>query len=383
MYSLILVVLTEYYLILNTLNTDYSLILVMNTGTKTKITIFCNRKTANVPKFLYNGQELSVDDNFVYLGTTFSYNGRFTSNNQRLFDQARKAMFSVLKKSRKLQLPVDIQLQMFDTLVLPILMYGSEVTGFENHNMLERLCLQFYKIILNVKKNTPNLILYGELGRHPVSIDIKARMIGFWQRIVNGKPDKISSKLYSILLSMHNRDLFHSKWLMYIKNILNDSGLVFNWLNQANVPINISKSVKLKLTELRSLSWKTEVFDSPKCLNYRIFKQDFGFENYFNVLPDDLSKAFCHFRSLNHKMPIEWGRYLGTQRDDRICELCRLHKIGDEFHYMLECTYFDDTRNVYLPRGLTSRPNVNVFHDIMNSRDTQTILKWLNSVRQS
>ena len=61
-------------------------------------------------------------------------------------------MFSVLKKSRKLQLPVDIKLQMFDTFVLPILMYGSEVTGFENHNMLERLCLQFYKIILNVKK---------------------------------------------------------------------------------------------------------------------------------------------------------------------------------------------------------------------------------------
>ena len=64
------------------------------------------------------------------------------------------------------------------------------------------------------------------------------------------------------------------------------------------------------------------------------------------------------------------GRVLGTQRDGRICELCRLHKIG-------ECTYFEDTRKVYLPRGLTSRPNVNVnvFHDIMNSRDTQTIFK--------
>ena len=124
---------------------------------------------------------------------------------------------------------------------------------------------------------------------------------------------------------------------------MSDSGLVHNWLNRANVPINISKSVKLKLTEIHSLSWKTEVFDSPKCLNYRIFKQDFGFENYFNVLPDDLSKAFCHFRSLNHKMPIEWGRYLGTRRDARICELCRLHKIGDELHYMLECTFIDDT----------------------------------------
>ena len=53
---------------------------------------------------MYNGQEQDVDDAFVYLGTTFSYNGRFIKNNQRLYDQARKAMFAVLSKSRKLPL---------------------------------------------------------------------------------------------------------------------------------------------------------------------------------------------------------------------------------------------------------------------------------------
>ena len=36
---------------------------------KTKITIFSNRKPSDVPKFMYNGQELDVDDSFVYLGT--------------------------------------------------------------------------------------------------------------------------------------------------------------------------------------------------------------------------------------------------------------------------------------------------------------------------
>ena len=64
------------------------------------ITLF--KKTIHVPNLFYNGIDLSVDDSFVYLGSTFSYNGRFTSNNQRLFDQARKTMFSVLKKLRKL-----------------------------------------------------------------------------------------------------------------------------------------------------------------------------------------------------------------------------------------------------------------------------------------
>ena len=103
------------------------------------------------------------------MGALFSYNGRFVKNNQRLADQARKAMFSVLRKSRKLHLPVDLQLQLFDSMVMPILLYGSEVhvTGFENTDILERLCTQFYKIILNVtvKKSTPHIMLYGELGR--------------------------------------------------------------------------------------------------------------------------------------------------------------------------------------------------------------------------
>ena len=156
---------------------------------KTKITIFANRKNQQAPKFMYNGQELAVDDNFVYLGTMFSYNGRFLKNSRRLFDQARKAMFAVLNKSRKLLLPVDIQLQLFDTMVAPILLYGSEVTGFEKHDILERLCIQYYKIILKAKKSTPNFMLYGELGRHPISVLIKSKMIGFWQRLVNGKQE--------------------------------------------------------------------------------------------------------------------------------------------------------------------------------------------------
>ena len=32
-------------------------------------------------------------------------------------------------------------------------------------------------------------------------------------------------------------------------------------------------------------------------------------------------------------MPIEWGIFVGASRDDRICELRFLDKIGDEYHY--------------------------------------------------
>ena len=110
---------------------------------------------------MYNGHELDVDDSFVYLGTMFCYNGRFIKNNQRLYDQARKAMFAVMSKSRKLPLPVNIQLQLFDSMVIPILLFGSEVTGFEKHDILERLCIQYYKIVLKVKKNAKFNVVWG------------------------------------------------------------------------------------------------------------------------------------------------------------------------------------------------------------------------------
>ena len=270
--------------------------------TKTKTTIFSNKKFEHNLVFIYNGQALDIEDGFVYLGTLFSYNGRFIKNSQRLADHARKAMFSVLRKSRKLQLTDDLQLQIFDSMVVPILLYSSEVTGFENPEILERICLQFYKIILIVKKTTPNVMLYGELGRYPINILCKSRMVGFWQPIINGKHDKIAYKFYKSLLEMHQRDLFHSKWLLGVKDILISSGNDIFWNSQETVPVpqSIAQKVKSKLIEHFKRTWSDSVFTSAKCLNYRIFKTELDYEQYFHLLPYDLAMAFCHFRCLNH-----------------------------------------------------------------------------------
>ena len=54
-----------------------------------------------------------------------------------MMDQARKAQFSLLINARKLCLPIDIQCDMFEKVVSPILLYGSEVWGFSCTEMLE------------------------------------------------------------------------------------------------------------------------------------------------------------------------------------------------------------------------------------------------------
>ena len=125
-------------------------------------------------------------------------------------------MFSILRKSRKLHLPIDLQLQLFDNMVAPILQYGSEIAVFEKTDGLLWLCTQFYKIILNLKKTTPNIILYDELGRYPKYIFVKARMIGLGKELLMVNRIKLP---LNCILTMHERDLI-SKFQVGLKSLL-------------------------------------------------------------------------------------------------------------------------------------------------------------------
>ena len=110
---------------------------------------------------------------------------------------------------------------MFDYLVEPILLYGSEIWKNENIDIIEKVHLQFCKRILNVKSSTPNVMVYGELGRFTLEIKVKIRMTSFWRRIMHG--DKLSSNMYRLLLSLMQNSGQSFKWLNFIESIFNDT----------------------------------------------------------------------------------------------------------------------------------------------------------------
>ena len=67
-----------------------------------------------------------------------------------------------------------------------------------------------------------------ELGRYPLEVTIKLRMVGFWTRIVSSKETKLSYILYKIMRYTPN---LHSKWINYVKTIFGDCGRSDVWLN--------------------------------------------------------------------------------------------------------------------------------------------------------
>ena len=57
---------------------------------------------------------------------------------KKLVDQAQKALYSLYKQIRNINIPIDLQLKLFDALVYPILTYSADIWGFENKNSIEK-----------------------------------------------------------------------------------------------------------------------------------------------------------------------------------------------------------------------------------------------------
>ncbi len=211
-------------------------------ATKTKILIFSKGKLRNIPQFVYNGVNLEVVTKYCYLGLMFNYNGKFTVAQKALYDKASRAMFGLLAKCRKLYLPIDIQIKLFDSVVKPVAIYASEVWGAEDTGLADKLQRRFRKLALGLKIRTPTVMVRGETGCFPTEIDIKLRMLNFWCKLVNeDKSEKISKTCFNCMVSLYNNNSFVHPWLVSVKSTLDSIGLTYafyldkvspNWLKR-------------------------------------------------------------------------------------------------------------------------------------------------------
>ena len=52
------------------------------------------------------------------------------------------------------------------------------------------------------------------------------------------------------------------------------------------------------------------------------------FENGLTDLPDALKYIVWKFSTVNHKLPIETGRYIRITRNERACKMCNIGQLG-------------------------------------------------------
>ena len=104
----------------------------------------------------------------------------------------RKLSIFYTKRINNLHISIHLQLQLFDHTMVPILLYGCEIWGFQNTNLIELVHNQFMRNIMKSRKSKPLYMLYAELGRVSVDQHIKTWKVGYWISLVNGNESQFA-----------------------------------------------------------------------------------------------------------------------------------------------------------------------------------------------
>lgn len=204
-------------------------------------------------------------------------------------------------------------------------------------------------------------MVYGELGRFPLDINIKLRMVSFYSRMMKNE-NKLSSIMFKLLLNLHQNGTCYSKWIAYVKSIFDECGLSYVFMNQQYIDISLYKPIiKQTLRDQFIQKWFQSLAESSRGSFYSIFKTNFCIENYLLKLSGQAKHLITKFRCCNINIPIEKGRWHNIPKEERLCVLCTENTVGDEFHYLFLCKNAKvvEFRNKFIPSYYIKNPSTN------------------------
>ena len=291
---------------------------------------------------------------------------------------------------------------LFQKLISPIVLYGSEIwSSFSNHqlkklskdpsilsslsigNQIEIVQLKFLKLILGLRRNCATLAVLGEVSEFPIALNGLVRMIKFWHRINNMEDGRLTKKALNVIESSQS-DI--SNWLSTVKLSMKALSLdnIFS-SPSCYSSTYVERMFKAKIRESFIQYWNSELniadvnsIRNSKLRTYKMFKSKFAMEDCFINLHDfESRKIVAKFRRGDHTLMIETGRHKKIDLEERMCKMCSQKMVEDERHFLLECPAYnkvrkslmkhvdpneDDLNNQFIQ--LMASSNQNVIHDI-------------------
>lgn len=343
---------------------------------KTKVCVFEKRRTDHNNVFFINNENIEIVDNFTYLGVKFSYTGNLLNAVKSLSDQALKAYHNLMFIFDRVKLDIKTKLQLFNSMVVPILLYGSEIWGVYNFKEVDKLHIRFLKYLLGVRKQTPNMAIYGELGIFPLSIVAKERALKYWLKIKNS----VNMPIFNAYIDQCN-NVNISCWASRIHSILDHLGYSHIRLN-FDTSMNYFPLLKRTLRDQFIQEWNTSLNNISKLDFYRQFKTTFSYETYLDKITNDMHrKQFTCLRLCSHNLEVELGRYSRLDRENRLCKMCNQNVTETEYHFLLCCTKYSQIRQKYL--GNISWPSLNKFNSIMSCNSKKKLILLSKFIKEA
>ena len=127
------------------------------------------------------------------------------------------------------------------------------------------------------------------------------------------------------------------------------------------------KQLKQRMFDMNLQTWNQSLEENNLCQNYKLIKESFQLEPYIKSNLAPLYKCnLAKFRCGSHNLPVNSCRYT---YQNPTCQLCSTGVEGNEFHYLMNCKFFERERKTYIKRAHYIRPTVNKYKVLMNSQD--------------
>jgi len=141
--------------------------------------------------FTFDNMVLETVDSFKYLGIYLFKNGCWNRTQQHISKHSLYSLHNLFIVFKQLNLSTLESCKLFDSLLSPILNYGAEIFGYHPAKEIETVHCKFLRKILGDRKSTNLVALYGELGRHPMIIERKIRMIKYWIKLLRSRDNSL------------------------------------------------------------------------------------------------------------------------------------------------------------------------------------------------
>ena len=211
----------------------------------------------------FNGTLIEHVDRYKCLGNIFNTTrtpggDMFKQNYEYLCDRARGAIFSLLKRIRNVTpLPPQCMFYLFQSLIEPILLNGSDVWGLSTcaGNKLDSVMLSFIRNVLHVKSTTSNIISVGETGQILSSYKSHMNVFAYFVRLRNLPKSMCVRNVFDELERLHQHGF--SNWYSNVVELSRRYGI-----NLYDISNNEAKfTIKTKVTNYFKQNWSKQLHD--------------------------------------------------------------------------------------------------------------------------
>ena len=346
---------------------------------KTNVMIF-NRAFSNKIRnetFCIGPDVITTTNSYCYLGVEITSTGSFHKATDKLYKKALGALYKIFSCiDIKSNYPnTQLLLKLFDTLIQPIVLYGSEIWGTvltQRNNPLFKFFNKFYKTILGVPGYSSTTGVHFELGRLPVNFNVDMIMFKYWFRLISLPSSRLVSHCYKTLLEQTH---FNDEWIQRIKKIIQQSGQFYIWDNQKDFAmksskekLSFTKTVSKNLKDVQLQSAQLKMHSESKLRFLKDAKPSLNLSNYLKNVGNSGTRSFISkLRLGTTDLENSKGSFQNIPPDERFCKLCNSNLIENEVHFIFQCNFLSQIRTPHLIKLYKSNPFLTSFpsHELL------------------